>query len=141
MPVDIRNCRRCHKLFNNMGNGVCPDCIRELDDIFVKVRDFLYDNPRASIDEMCEATGATEANIVGWLREGRLIVGGDGPKLLKCEGCGSSIASGRYCASCSYSVQTQLSDTARALQPPPRDFVRSKEDNEKGLHVDVSRRR
>jgi predicted amidophosphoribosyltransferase len=130
MPAQIRNCRRCYKLFQDYGTGVCPECVRELDEIFVKVREKLYDDPRANIVELCEDTGATEQDIMGWLREGRLIMGSESARLITCVKCGAPIATGRFCEKCSQDMASQFAGAAAEMsQKIPQKT------GEGGLHV------
>ncbi len=127
--MDIRQCRRCRKLFQYIGNPQCPACVQELDNIFNKVRNYLYDNPRASIEQICDDCGAEESNILGWLREGRLILNDHSAGILPCEGCGASIASGRYCDACAKRVKSDLQSTAQSMAPGSQNPNRPREDN------------
>ena len=70
--MDIRNCKRCNRLFQYNGIKYCPKCVLELDEMFIKVRDYLYENKNANIAEVSEATGVEEKVILEFLRDGRL---------------------------------------------------------------------
>jgi len=139
--MNVRQCRRCDKLFQYQGNPNCPNCVRALDDIFVKVRDILYSTPHIEIEELCEQTGATRENIVAWLREGRLLADPKGPKLLNCESCGQPIHTGRFCGTCAQTVSNQLRDSAQMLSPKePKDFTgQQKAKRGFDLHVNLNR--
>jgi phage FluMu protein Com len=52
MP-DVRNCRRCGKIFNYIGGQpLCPAC-RQLDEEdFKRVKEYLYHNPGAVLSEV-----------------------------------------------------------------------------------------
>ncbi|MDR0671486.1 MAG: hypothetical protein LBF64_04155 [Oscillospiraceae bacterium] len=113
--MDIRQCRRCRKLFNYVGHFNCSACVHELDDIFTKVRNYLYDHPQADMASLCEASGAEEEDVLGWLREGRLVLGGDAEAMLVCENCRKPIKTGRYCDTCAAAVRAQLAETAENL--------------------------
>ena len=39
-------CKLCRKVFTAAGVRTCPDCKKRLDDLYMKVRDFLRDNPK-----------------------------------------------------------------------------------------------
>ena len=124
--MHVRQCARCAKLFQFRGSLNCPGCVQELDETFTKVRNFLEDNPRANIEDVCQASGAEEDDVLRWLREGRLILTRESTPLLTCQLCLAPIQSGRYCDSCSYKVIGQLEDTADHLR---------KADGKKRVHV------
>ena len=113
--MDIRQCIRCSKLFQFRGNVKCPACVHELDEIFLSVRNYLDDNPQASIEDVCEFCGADEEDVLRWLREGRLILTFECQPLLTCQLCQESIKTGRYCEACSAKVIGQLENTSRHL--------------------------
>jgi hypothetical protein len=67
------------------------------------------------MSSLCEASGAEEEDVLGWLREGRLILGGDTAAMLVCENCRKPIKTGRYCDVCAALVRSQLAETAETL--------------------------
>jgi len=97
--LDIRNCKRCNRLFQYNGIKYCPACVFELDEMFIRVRDYLYENEGANIAEVSEATGVEESIILEFLREGRLELKEPSPELT-CERCDKPITSGRMCKEC-----------------------------------------
>lgn len=101
MP-DVRNCRKCGKIFNYIGGApICPSC-RQLDEEdFQRVKEYLYENPGASITQVSVDLDISMEKIKRFLKDGRLeIKGDDGNLILECENCGKSIKSGRFCAEC-----------------------------------------
>ncbi|ODM27318.1 MerR family transcriptional regulator [Clostridium sp. Bc-iso-3] len=116
MP-DVRNCRRCGRLFNYIGGRpICHDCKRQDDEEFKKVKEYLYEHPKASIIEVSNALEISVPKIKGYLREGRLeIVGGDGNVVLECERCGKSINTGRFCNECSRELTDGLKSTTEEM--------------------------
>ncbi len=57
-----------------------------------KVKDYLWDNPGASIDEVHEETGVDREIIIKFVKEDRLIADGiDVDLLISCERCGREI--------------------------------------------------
>jgi len=49
MP-DIRNCKRCGRLFNYIGGRpICQDCKKQDEEEFKRVKEYLYEHPKASI--------------------------------------------------------------------------------------------
>ena len=80
--------------------------------MFVKVRDFMYHNPRARIEEICEGTGATKDMVMDWLREGRLMTDENSTPLLTCSKCGAPIATGKLCGRCANDFVSQVSSAS-----------------------------
>ena len=134
--MDIRQCRRCRKIFNYISNPNCPVCVRELDEIFHNVRNYLYEHPKADMEELCEQTDADEEEVITWLREGRLILAYPEIGILRCETCDKPIASGRYCEACSQKVKKQLESTAQTLSQNRKDSSRFSSGSSDRRHVD-----
>ena len=111
--MDIRQCERCNTLFQFMGNFKCPACVNELDKIFINVRNYLDEHPSASIEDVCDICEVDEEEVLGWLREGRLLLSSDSIARLTCQGCHMPIQSGRYCEDCASQVVDQLEETAQ----------------------------
>ena len=110
MAMDLRPCRRCKKIFIYNGNALCPACVQELDDMFVCVRNYIYEHPMDSMAQICENTGVEEAAILQMLREGRLSTSQDHSGLINCEKCGSPVSSGKYCDDCKLEMAQGLRD-------------------------------
>jgi len=99
--MDLRNCPECGKVFAYISVNMCPNCKKEDDKEFIKVKEYLYKNPKIGIYDLSEATEVDEAKIVRWVREGR-IEGKSFPGIVvPCDRCGKPIAEGRYCQTCS----------------------------------------
>jgi flagellar operon protein (TIGR03826 family) len=122
--MNVRTCQKCRRLYQYVGHPLCPDCIRDLDNQFNDVKNYLYDNPGSSMEEVCEATGVDGAQIVRWLREGRLVTDDRNAALLTCITCGAPIRIGQYCEACKGNLQRTLHSTTRSMskkeEPPPR---------------------
>ncbi|MFW5855838.1 MAG: TIGR03826 family flagellar region protein [Bacillota bacterium] len=108
--MNLKNCPRCGKLFAKKGNEkLCPVCRKEEESDFEKVKEYLWDHPKASIDEVHEATGVERDTIIKFIKEDRLIAEGIEIDFdLECERCGKPIESGRYCESCQQELITGL---------------------------------
>jgi len=99
--MDLRNCPECGKVFVYTSVNMCPECRKEEEQEFIKVKEYLYKNPKIGIYELSEATEVDEAKIIRWVREGR-IEGKSFPGIVvTCDRCGKPIPEGRYCQSCS----------------------------------------
>ncbi|WP_026895472.1 TIGR03826 family flagellar region protein [Clostridiisalibacter paucivorans] len=107
--MDVRNCRKCGKIYQYDGFKICPTCRKEDEIDFQKVKDYLYDNPNATIQMVSEETEVSEKKILRYLKEGRLELK-DGSKnlILECERCGVSIKTGRFCDKCAVEIEREL---------------------------------
>ena len=130
MGMDVRQCRRCDKLFQSLGKDICFDCIEEMDNEYVIVRDYIYENPSAGIVEISKETGVAEKMILHFLREKRLSLA-EASILLTCESCGKAIATGRYCDSCLGHFDRELNKVA----PPPKKTTEEKPGKTEGMHL------
>lgn len=116
MP-DVRNCRKCGKIYNYIGGSpICPVCRQLEEEEFKRVKDYLYQNPGASITQVSTELEISIELIRRFLKEGRLeIVGDCANMVLECEVCGKSINSGRYCVECERELANGLKATASVL--------------------------
>lgn len=107
--MDIRNCRRCNKIFQYRGSKYCPSCMLELDDVFVRVRDYVYENPNATVMEVSEELKVDENIILEFLKEGRLELVTPGLDYL-CERCEKPITTGRFCNECISELDREMKE-------------------------------
>lgn len=108
--MDIRNCKRCGKVFQYRNSSVCGNCLRQDQEDFEKVRDYIFDHADSTVLEISNATGVDLKTITRFLREGRLESEWfDSSGLgLECEKCGAPIGGGRYCDSCVNDLKRDL---------------------------------
>lgn len=100
MGLEYAECRRCRKLYLKSGvKNVCPECLQKEDEDFSKVKEYLYDYPHASIDEVADQTEVDNETIIDWVKSGRLETGGVAVSY-PCTICGRPIHSGKICAKC-----------------------------------------
>lgn len=99
--MNVRNCKRCGKIFNYIsGPVICPRCRQDQEDKFQEVKKFVQENHGADIAEVAEACEVEVKQIRQWIREERLQFADDSPIRIPCEGCGAMIQSGRFCDKC-----------------------------------------
>lgn len=111
MP-DLRNCRRCGKMFNYLsGPPICMDCKKDDEEIFKKIKEYLYDNPGATLSEVATVLEVSVEKIKMFLKEGRLEIKDGANIILECERCGKSIKTGRYCDACSREMATGFKES------------------------------
>lgn len=117
--MDVRNCKGCSRLFNYIGGQqLCPECLKALDVKFDQVRDYVYDHPRAGMQQVAEENEVSVAQIKRWIREERLAFSDDAQVGLECEGCGKMVRTGRFCELCKAKYINDFSAYARPKLEP-----------------------
>ncbi len=108
--MDLINCKKCGRLFGSENGEVhCSKCRDNDDEDFKKVRDYLYDHPGASVQEVSEETEVSEQKIIKFLKQERIEIVEDENAVLGCERCGVSIKTGKYCEKCKNDLKKELS--------------------------------
>lgn len=108
--MDIRNCKKCGKIYGYDGFSTCRECRKEQELSFQKVKEYLHEFPGASVGEVEEATGVDGKEIMEFLRQGRLEMDPSSSIALSCERCGTKILTGRFCDRCSHEMQSGFRD-------------------------------
>ncbi len=115
--MDVRNCKRCGNLFDYTGKSLCPACEKEMEDKFLEVRKYIYDNPGAGMPEVAEETDVPMQQIKRWVREERLSFTKDSGVSIECEKCGRPILTGRFCPNCKQSMANSLNNLYVTTSP------------------------
>lgn len=98
--MDVRNCKLCGALFNYSDSPICPACNKKLEDKFQSVKDYIRENPRASVSQIAEDTEVPVQQLKKWVRQERLTFTSDSGVMIDCEKCGKPIQTGRFCKDC-----------------------------------------
>ncbi len=131
--MDVRNCRRCGRLFNYaMGPIICPQCREALEVKFQEVKKYISEHKGCGIAEVSEECDVTPQQIRQWLREERLEFSADSPTGLECENCGAIIRSGRFCEKCKAGMVNHL-QTAYKKEPEPKPEKKKEKDEKAGM--------
>ena len=123
--MEVRACRTCKRLFNYITGPVrCPACSEALEKKFQKVKQYIWDNKTASLQEIAEANDVSVGQLRQWVREERLCFTEESPVGLECESCGTTIKTGRYCENCKMKLGSTLMSVLPKEKGPeikPRD--------------------
>lgn len=99
--MNVRNCRRCGRIFNYvLGPILCPKCREDQETKFQEVKKYVQDHIGADISEVSNECEVDPGQIRQWIREERLQFADDSPIRIACESCGAMIRSGRFCDKC-----------------------------------------
>lgn len=116
--MDVRNCRNCGRLFNYIGGTpVCPTCAREIEEKFGVVKEYIRDNPRATIQQVSDDNEVSIQQINKWIREERLCFSEDSVVGVSCENCGAMIRTGRFCPVCKDKLANTLNSVYHKETP------------------------
>jgi rRNA maturation endonuclease Nob1 len=115
--LNVRNCRRCGKIFNYIsGAMLCQRCRQLEEEDFKRIKEYLYQNPGSSLSQVSTELDISVERIKRFLKEGRLeIVGNDENFILECESCGRSIKTGRFCNDCATNLAGKFKNAAREI--------------------------
>lgn len=107
---ELRNCKQCGNLFLYNGNGnkrICPACLAKETDSYEIVKNYIMDNPGATVKEVFLHTNVSPAKIKTFIREGRLIIPDSSPIFINCELCDAKIKFGRVCHNCANTLNEE----------------------------------
>ena len=107
--MNIKNCRKCGKLFNYItGPYICPACREKDEEKFQEVKKYIQSHARCSMQEVCEECEVEPSQIQNWIRQERLQFADDSPIKVSCENCGAMIGSGKLCEKCKNEMAKNL---------------------------------
>lgn len=117
--MNVRNCRKCGRLFNYIaGPFICPACRDAMEEKFKEVKKYIQENPRVGIKEVSEKCEVETSQIQQWIREERLEFADESMVMLNCESCGAPIKSGRYCDKCKSNLANGFSQAMKRPEAP-----------------------
>ena len=117
--MDVRNCRGCGRLFNYYtGQPICQSCKDELEKKFEVVKEYLRENPNTPIQIVSDDNEVSVKQIKQWVREERLTFSEDSPIGIECEGCGTTIKTGRFCEECKGKMKNDLKSVMQQNSAP-----------------------
>ncbi|MEG1459400.1 MAG: flagellar protein [Acetivibrio sp.] len=128
--MEVRSCKKCGSLFNFVsGLPLCPACMKEIDDKFPAVKQYIYEHPGVGIQQVSEEKEVPISLIKRWVKEERLEFAEGSAMGVECERCGKMILSGRYCDSCKADMKNQFSSVLKS--EPKQKKKTDKETNAK----------
>ena len=107
---EIRTCKFCGGMFRyyGFGYGYCERCTPIDNEMFHRVKDYIWENGTATMAVVSDATGVSMKQINQYLRDGRLEIPEDSEIFIRCELCGTDIRYGRYCQECASRTSREL---------------------------------
>lgn len=96
--MNLKNCIECGKICLTNPSKLCPSCYEQEDVFEERVREYLREVGKATIEEIHKATGVSGKIITRMLKSGRLT--NKGRIGYPCEMCRETIYDGRFCVNC-----------------------------------------
>ena len=100
MSMNFTNCPKCGKLMRAGFRTLCPSCHQEVENQYEKCWNYLRSHRQCTVEELSEATGVSQTQIMKFVREGRISIAEFENLSYKCEMCGTQIRTGHLCDSC-----------------------------------------
>ena len=119
--MDIRNCVNCGGMFQYVGNKLCPNCIKKMDDDLQKVKAFIEENKGATVAIVSEQCDVSAKQIRRWIKEERLMFAPGVNTGIVCTQCGLPIESGTLCNNCKAQLANGFNDSLHRNDPKPAE--------------------
>lgn len=100
MSREVRNCRRCGKIFVYVGVPVCRDCLAKEEEQYNVVKRYVDGHPGSGVQETSDETGVPVDVVVEFLRRGLLVTQSGPAGQLVCVVCKKPITKGKLCPKC-----------------------------------------
>lgn len=116
---ELKNCPVCGKVFVKVVKNLCPACVEAEEKEFMTVREYIKENPGASVEEISVVTEIDEKKILKWLREGRIEYSSKEAGLkITCKSCGAPISVGNLCINCAKELSDKMHSISRQDKAP-----------------------
>lgn len=125
--MNVRNCRKCGKLFNYIsGVYICPQCKEAMEGKFQEVKAYINEHGTANLNTVAEECDVEIGQLKQWVKEERLTFADLSVAGIVCESCGVLIKTGRFCDKCKNEMARGLSNAIKKEEPknipsPARD--------------------
>ena len=114
-------CEYCKKICNMQGHKLCPECSKELDGIYKKIRKHMYmTGGRVTAAKIVEELNVPEQAVDYLIRDNRLVLDRGAENMGKCKICGNSTDGDILCREC----RKKFAD---GIQKYQKDRVQQKE--------------
>jgi predicted amidophosphoribosyltransferase len=94
-------CEYCGKPFSGYSVKLCPACTKVIDETYLKVRRYIYQNSKtADFTSIVEGTGIEEKALSYLINKGRIEIANKNGGGLRCRACGKETGGGNLCDQC-----------------------------------------
>ena len=105
-------CVVCHRMLNRRRDGYyqCPECNATYKDNLMKAKEYLFEHPDASFEEICEGARLPEETLLFFLDNDMITIPNTNKNFSVCKNCGRMIIKGRYCNNCALSTLNRIQE-------------------------------
>ena len=104
----LSRCEFCGNAFNSFGSRMCAECTKALDETYLKVRKFIYQNPdKANFTMIVEHTEVSEKELTYLIKSGKINIDSKMGIGNRCRACGTETSAGQLCEQCRIKVLTE----------------------------------
>ena len=96
---------------------MCDGCRKKLEQKFQEVKQYLDENPNASVNQVSEDNDVSVKQIKQWIREERLSLSEASLDGVTCEHCGRPIRTGRFCEKCKAAMANSFANSIEKPKP------------------------
>jgi len=118
----IAKCPKCGNIFSKDRFAICPPCKATENEKIDLLKHYVDENPNATVDLLQGISGLTEEEIMGYIRDNRLIVE-SAILTVHCETCGAAIIQGRFCRDCREKLSKGLTSAADPLRAKKKTLL------------------
>ncbi|WP_223701300.1 TIGR03826 family flagellar region protein [Sutcliffiella deserti] len=112
----LDNCPECGQIYiKNAFRDVCENCYKQEENHYKNVYKYIRQkqNRTATMDQVVEGTGVSEALIVKFIRKGRIQLAQFPHLGYPCDRCGTLIREDKLCGACKKDIHSQLTSIER----------------------------
>ena len=108
-------CEYCENVFNSLsGQKICPRCAKEIDEVFVRVRKYMYSTKeQVTAAKLVEELEVPEKAVSYLIRERRLTFGPRIEGSGRCRVCGAATSGQALCAKCRASFSESMKEFSK----------------------------
>jgi len=121
--LKVTTCKRCKKIIDNHSlHGYCIECTKMVEQIFDKIRNYLYEFPGATAFEIEQRLNIPVNVVNNFVKDGRLIEVPNEFLNVECQRCGTLLLSShhKYCPSCEYQMLKDLQKAKSDIAQTPK---------------------
>jgi predicted amidophosphoribosyltransferase len=101
----VENCPKCGRVYQKNNKNMCQSCSNRLVKELMDCKEFMWQNPTTTTEELSEATNVNISTIYQMIKDG-LFAKNYASLTYPCESCAEPIRKNRLCAPCLEKMKT-----------------------------------
>lgn len=119
--IKVRTCRRCKTIIHEKSlHEYCPTCMKHVEEIFDKIREYLREYPGATAYEIEQRLNIPMHIVNRYVKDGRLIEVPNDFLNMDCQRCGALLLSAhhKFCPKCEHEMLKDLEKAKGSMEEP-----------------------